>query len=247
MKRPNRTDKRYKSPAVHVEVAHSMEARVFLGEAQKKFAAAAQSLRTEVGILSWLVSFCQLSREQIVADLKNGDLELLTPLSIITGKQRFDRSRVADAAEILEGGFRSVSKGNRWEQTLPSVTFVVESESKSGARWRAGLESYVSEDPLVAIILRAKEAAQAEGGRLRECGAKYADRICGKIFVKRRAAKFCSKRCAQRERISRWRNLNPEKVRLRRRKYYENRVKRLYGKNVQVGKRTVAGIRTRKR
>lgn len=89
------------------------------------------------------------------------------------------------------------------------------------------LDSYITaESPLDAFMLGVKEVVEAEGLRLRICAVLD----CSRLFVKKKHALYCSRKCAKAEALRAWRARHRDKVRERARADYKRRVSRRSGR-----------------
>lgn len=81
------------------------------------------------------------------------------------------------------------------------------------------------------VLLAAVDLLEAEGDRIGRCLS------CEKLFVRRKRGAYCSPACSTKTRSALFRMRHRQKLRKKRREYYERRIRREYGEKVVIHRR----------
>jgi hypothetical protein len=207
---------------------------------------AAQRLgQTWIDELRWLLGFVQRERQEVVEEIAKPDSALVFDAiwfsrdADLVGLQ--DQNWILQAFDALKSEIATfVEQGNAVIE-LDKVTFVLFNRRAAGREKGREVELYYrSKDPATRLILAANRLLELEGKRIAKCDAPN----CGRLYVREKRARFCSKRCSQKEQSRRWRERHPGVQKQRQREYYERKVKQ---KVSQVHGRKVVAVRVPRR
>jgi hypothetical protein len=189
--------------------------------------------------LSWLLEFVYLSPEKVAELSATEQKQLRFNLAYFANIQEPSRlpplEEIAIFASEIRSGIEHLRRTTRWVFTLPKDS-TIERTIEPRPRRRAGRTKldgfqsfYTSDDFRTSFLLCAADVVEAEGTRIRVCAQKD----CGRVFARHRLAKYCSSRCSQKERDSRFRKRSAKDERSKRRhRYYKKRMERLHGRAV---------------
>lgn len=175
--------------------------------------------------LEWLVSCVRRPARELSKNLNNPDSELAYQVAWFSrdaegaGLESPRRDWIFSGLRYIRDQITSLVDTGSCQFHITNATFVLMRpyHGYTGPSNRL-ISWHRSEEPLSKFLLSAHRILELEGVRLTRCA--LAD--CHQIFVKKKRAMFCSKRCSQREQSRRWRERHPGLAAERQHKYYEN-------------------------
>jgi hypothetical protein len=170
--------------------------------------------------LQWLLKVSQESQgnsAQITAEGVRQVSELLAGLAGF-GPQAFKPLEPRQIAKLLADvlkGIQKVSNGKPW--------YLTERLTRQVQPGRRVIRTHLSYggDLGAAVRWNAQELAAEHISRISRCAAAN----CGRLFIKQKAATFCSSKCAGKVRFARWYTNHKQELSELRRKRYVERVK----------------------
>jgi hypothetical protein len=220
-----------------IVATHEWEPSEFLRDAQVGFKRAQRRVGTnDRHRLSWLLEFVYLTPEKTAQLTVPQRTQLGFELAYFVGRPEPWRlpplEEIAVLASEIKTGIEQLQRLTRWVLKLPKDS-MVERTIEPRPKWRAGRITldgfqsiYTSDDFRTSFLLCAADALEAEGTRIRECAQKD----CRRMFARHRRARYCSARCSQKERDSRFRKrMTKSECSDRRHRYYKNKMARLRG------------------
>lgn len=170
--------------------------------------------------LQWLLDLAQEPLGSGVQNTAEGAQRLAKPFAAFAGSapQAFKPLTPQQVrkllADVLEG-IQKISRGESWNLT-ERLTRHVQPRSRI-------IQTHLSYggDLSAAVRWNAQELAAEHISRISRCAAAN----CGRLFIKRKAATFCSSKCAGKARFARWYTNHKQDLSELRRKRYDERVK----------------------
>lgn len=132
---------------------------------------------------------------------------------------------VLHLAEQVRQGLIALLDGQPWIIEATALKRYVRRRKHDGGF----ISGYSAEHWEPAFLMRAADLIVEHGARIQPCGRAG----CGRLFVRRKGGRYCSKRCSQQERTTRLRRARGEQAwSERRHSAYRRRVERLHGKEL---------------
>jgi len=170
--------------------------------------------------LQWLLKVAQESQGASPQITDESVRQLSEPLAGLAGfgPQAFKPLEPRQIAKLLADvlkGIQKISNGKPWDLTERLTRHV------QPVRHIAHSHLSYAGDLGAAVRWNAQELAAEHISRISRCAAAN----CGHLFIRRKAATFCSSKCAGRARFARWYTNHKHELSERRRKRYGQRVK----------------------
>lgn len=232
-----------------VTVVTNQNPREFLQNAQARFDKAKRRVGTsDLEQLRWLLEFLQSKADHQAQSSEDKQQQLKFDLAYLTGwpdpYQLPPHEEIVRLANEVTTNIRELIRTSRWTLRLPGTAELTRTIRPRAVTRAEGLvldgfaSYYGSDDFRSAFLLRVADVVEAEGTRIRTC----AQNECQRLFARHGRAKYCSSRCSQRERDSRFRQRRPKiELSKRRHRYYKNRIAK------QRGRATADKVRPRSR
>jgi hypothetical protein len=183
--------------------------------------------------LRWLLDLIQVPSEQLEKYSRKETRYLSDRLAILSNISpgTFRPLGSSDISKLLNEvseGIRGLRAGKPWDVTV-NLNVRVDPRQRSAS----GIGLYYTRDLSSALRWSVVQFLEFHRGRIAECTAPG----CRRLYVKRKAARYCSTRCSQRVRSSRYYDRHSTELSERRHDLYVRQLKREKGAAIKIQRR----------